>query len=133
MASLISGLSGNLVTRIRFIVNRYGIWHVCILVVSLAAKHCTENDCTQEVVPTVQGCGLFHYGQLETTAWLDAAKLDALRKSGCNALRLSKALIKSHAHVRRDLALVAATILIQTAATAPLLGSLGYESFSATA
>ena len=65
----------------------------------------------------MQGCALFHYGQLETTAWLDAAKSDALRESGCNALRLSEALMKSHWHVRRDLALVAATILIQTAAT----------------
>ena len=64
---------------------------------------------------------------------LDAAKSGALRESGCDALRLSEALMKSHWHVRRDLALVAATILIQTAATAPLLGSLGYESFSATA
>ena len=32
----------------------------------------------------MQGYALFHCGQLETTAWLDARKSDALRESGCN-------------------------------------------------
>ena len=50
------------------------------VVVSLAAKHYTENDCTQEDSTYSAGCALFPYGQLETMSWLDAAKSDAQRK-----------------------------------------------------
>ena len=51
------------------------------------AKHCTENDCTQEDSTYSAGYALFHYGQSETTAWLDAAKSDAQSESGCDTTK----------------------------------------------
>ena len=35
----------------------------------------------RRIVPTARGCALFHCGQLETRAWLDAAKPDGLHES----------------------------------------------------